>query len=131
TFTETTAAFNAYAKGSLTLTGDKGHVVRIPVVVQPVRIQAPAEVSGTGTTSSLTYNVKAGFAGALGFPTVGLQAATKFDDTVSGDTACTFDTANPDASVAKGTATVDTFTTPADAKLIRFASAGVVNVSTV
>jgi hypothetical protein len=120
TFTQNNAAFDAYAKGSLTLRGDKGHVVRIPVVVKPVRIQAPGEVSGSGTTSSLTYNVKSGFAGNLDFPTVGLQAATKFDNTVKGDPGCGFDTAKPDAAVANGTATVNSFTTPADAKLIRF-----------
>jgi hypothetical protein len=120
TFTENTAAFNTYAKGFLTLTGDRGHVVRIPVVVQPVRIQAPVEVSGSGATSTLSYNVKAGFAGNLGFSPVGLQAATKFDHTVNGDPACGFDTSKPDAAVANGTATVDAFTTPADARLIRF-----------
>ena len=120
TFTENAAPFNAYAKGSLTLTGDKGHVVRIPVVVQPVRIQAPVEVSGSGASSSLNYNVKAGFAGNLGYSVLGLQAATKFDHTVNGDPGCGFDTTKPDDAVAKGTATVDSFTTPADARMIRF-----------
>ncbi len=62
-FTETTAPFGEYATGFLTLTGDKGHVVRIPVVVQPVKFAAPAEQSGSGTTGSLTYKVQSGFAG--------------------------------------------------------------------
>jgi Subtilase family/Fibronectin type-III domain/PA domain/Peptidase inhibitor I9 len=119
-FTEVTAPFNAYAQGSITLSGNKGHVVRIPVVVQPVRIQAPVEVAGTGATSTLQYNVKAGFAGTLDYSILGLQAATKFDKTVNGDPACGFDTTKPDDAVAKGTATLSEFTTPADARLIRF-----------
>jgi hypothetical protein len=119
-FTENNAPFNVYATGFITLTGDKGHVVRIPVVVQPVKLAAPAEVTGSGTTGSLSYPVKAGFAGTLGRTIRGIQVATKFDHTVNGDPGCTFDTTKPDASVAAGTATVDSFTTPANARFIRF-----------
>ena len=120
-FTEATAAFNAYAKGFITLTGDKGHVVRIPVVVQPVRLAAPAQVDATGTSGSLSYNVKAGFAGTLNFASIlGLQAADKRDLTVKGDPACGFDTSKPDAAVANGTATVSDFTTGAGISYVRF-----------
>jgi hypothetical protein len=119
-FTEQTAAFDAYKAGSITLTGDHGHVVRVPVVVKPVRLQTPVEATGSGTSSSLTYDVKSGFAGTLSRSILGLNAATKFDNHVNGDPACGFDTANPDASVANGTATLSEFTTPADAKYIRF-----------
>jgi Subtilase family/Fibronectin type-III domain/Peptidase inhibitor I9/PA domain len=119
-FTEATAPFGQYATGFITLTGDKGHVVRIPVVVQPVKFAAPAEQSASGTTGSLSYKVQSGFAGTVSRTIRGLQVATKFDDTVNGDTACSFDTAKPDASVTAGTATVDSFTTPANARFIRF-----------
>jgi hypothetical protein len=119
-FTRTTAPFGTYTSGFITLTGDKGHVVRIPVVVNPVKIQVPTEAPGTGTTGSLTYNAKAGFNGTLTRSILGLQAATKFDLHVNGDPACGFDTAHPDASVANGTATLSQFTTPADARQIRF-----------
>jgi hypothetical protein len=119
-FTRTTAPFGTYTSGFITLTGDKGHVVRIPVVVNPVKIQVPVEAPGTGTTGSLTYNAKAGFNGTLTRSILGLQAATKFDLHVNGDPACGFDTAHPDASVANGTATLSEFTTPADPRLIRF-----------
>ena len=120
-FTEATATFNAYAKGFITLTGDKGHVVRIPVVVQPVRLAAPAQVDATGTSGSLSYNVKAGFAGTLNFASIlGLQAADKRDLTVKGDPACGFDTSKPDAAVANGTATVSDFTTGAGISYVRF-----------
>jgi hypothetical protein len=95
-------------------------VVRVPVVVQPVKLAAPTQVDGTGAAGSLTYNVKAGFNGTLTTAVLGLQAADKRDRTVNGDPACGFDTANPDAAVANGTATVDDFTTPAGSGYARF-----------
>jgi hypothetical protein len=119
-FTEISAPFGSYVTGSITLTGDHGHVVRVPVVVQPVKFQAPVEVAGSGASSSLSYNVKSGFNGNLIHSIRGLQEATKFDNHVNGDPACGFDTANPDAAVANGTATLNTFTTPANARMIRF-----------
>ena len=62
TFTRTTAAMNTYTGGQLTLTGGASkkardqHNVRVPVVIKPVALSAPTEVSGT-------YNVKFGFTG--------------------------------------------------------------------
>ena len=47
------------------------------VAIQPVKFQAPVEVSGTGTTGSLTYTTKAGYTGALNYVIRGLQAAAK------------------------------------------------------
>jgi fibronectin type III domain protein/subtilase family protein len=119
-FAEVNAPFAQYAKGSITLTGDKGHVVRVPVVVQPVKLAAPTQVDGAGAAASAAYNVKSGFAGTLTTAAIGLQAADKRDDTVNGDPSCGFDTANPDAAVANGTATVDDFTTPANTGYARF-----------
>lgn len=119
-FTRSSAAFATYTTGFITLTGDKGHVVRIPVVVQPVKFAVPVEAAGTGSTGSVTYNAQAGFTGTISRSILGLQAATKFDLQVNGDPACGFDTAHPDASVTAGTATLSEFTTPADARLIRF-----------
>jgi hypothetical protein len=119
-FTEGTAAFGQYATGFITLTGDQGHVVRIPVVVQPVKLAAPAEVNGSGTTGTLSYDVKSGFGGTLSRTIRGIQVAGTFPHHVNGDPGCSFDTANPDAAVTAGTASVDTFTTPANARYIRF-----------
>jgi hypothetical protein len=119
-FTEVSAAFSTYSFGSITLTGDKGHVVRVPVVIQPVKFQAPAEVTGSGATSSLSYGVKSGYNGTLNHSIRGLQAATKYDNHVNGDPGCTFDQAHPDAAVAAGTASVSEFVTPASARMIRF-----------
>lgn len=121
TFLRTAAApLNVYSKGMIKWTGNQGHIVTMPVVVQPVRFQAPLEVSGSGATSSVTYSTKAGYTGNLSYSIRGLQAATKFDRTVGPDAACSFNTANPSANVAAGNATVDSFTTPAGASYIRF-----------
>jgi hypothetical protein len=92
----------------------------MPVAVQPVKFQAPAEVAGTGTTGSLTYETKSGYAGNLEYTVRGLQAATTWVNSVNEDPTCTFDAAHPDAMVAAGVASVSTFTTPPDASLIRF-----------
>lgn len=58
TFTRDTAALNAYVQGAIVLTGNHGHVVRSPVVLQPVALAAPAEVGGS-------YNVTFGYTGAF------------------------------------------------------------------
>jgi hypothetical protein len=121
TFLRTSATLNAYTKGFIVWTGNQGHVVKMPVVIQPVRFAAPSEVTGSGTTGSLTYTTKAGYTGTLTYPSIrGLQAATKFDNHVNGDPACAFNTADPDSMVTAGTATVSQFTTPAGASFIRF-----------
>ena len=57
TFTRTTAALNAYAGGQLTLS-DGIHNVRIPMVVRPVALAAPAQVGGS-------YSVTFGYSGAF------------------------------------------------------------------
>jgi len=74
TFTRTTAALNAYTGGQLTLTGGtarKGsvaHNVRIPMVVKPVALSAPTEVSGS-------YSVKFGYTGPFTATARGLVPA--------------------------------------------------------
>jgi len=53
------APFGEYAQGHLTWrSGDIA--ARSPVVVNPVSVAAPAEVSGNGTQGSLTYDITAG-----------------------------------------------------------------------
>lgn len=74
TFTRTTAALNAYTGGQLTLSGGTSkkardqHNVRIPVVIKPVALAAPAEVSGS-------YSVKFGFSGPFTATARGLVPA--------------------------------------------------------
>ena len=70
TFTRTTAALGAYTGGQLTLSdGAGGHSVRVPMVVRPVALAAPAQVSGS-------YSVTFGYAGAFTATPRGLIAAT-------------------------------------------------------
>jgi hypothetical protein len=120
TFTRTTAPLNAYVTGFIVWTGSKGHIVKQVVAIQPVKFAAPVEVSASGASGSLNLNAKAGYTGNLGYSIQGLQAATKFVTHVGGDPSCNFNTANPDAMVAAGYATVSEFTTPANASYIRF-----------
>jgi hypothetical protein len=124
TFTRTeAAALGSYKTGFIVWTGNKGHVVKMPVAIRPVVLAAPAEVSaagGTGGTGAITYDTKSGFTGSLAYATLGLEQATKFDNTIGTDPACSFSTADPDSNVAANKATVSSFVTPAGASMIRF-----------
>ena len=72
TITRTTAALNAYTGGQLTWT-DGTHSVRIPMVVRPVALAAPAQVSGS-------YSVTFGYSGAFtGRGLAGSCLATMFN----------------------------------------------------
>ncbi len=70
TFTASGAALNAYVEGAIVLTGSNGHVVRSPVVLRPVALAAPAQVSGT-------YNVTFGYNGPFTADARGLVPAAK------------------------------------------------------
>ena len=67
TFTRTAASLNAYSGGQLTL-NDGIYNVRIPMVVRPVALAAPAQVSGA-------YNVTFGYNGAFSATARGLVPA--------------------------------------------------------
>jgi hypothetical protein len=86
-FTRTTATLNTYAGGQLTWT-DGTHNVRIPLVIKPVALAAPAEVSGTG--GAISYNVKFGYTGAFTAAARGLIPAQTFSGSVSTDADGTF-----------------------------------------
>ena len=114
-FLRTTAALNTYVGGQLTWTEDGGsrHVVRIPVVVRPVPLAAPAEVSSTG--GAISYDVKFGYDGAFAATPRGLVAATTRTATVQDDptdSACSLTTPN---------AVIEPVTIPADTTYARFA----------
>ncbi|HMM43633.1 MAG TPA: S8 family peptidase, partial [Thermomicrobiales bacterium] len=84
TFTVTTAALNAYANGSLTWS-DGARSVRSPLVVQPVALAAPAEISAAGTSGSASFAVGFGYTGAYEARAHGMFAATKAPGTVLDD----------------------------------------------
>ena len=75
TFTTNGAALGSYTGGYVTWTGSKGHVVRIPVVIRPVAMAAPREVSGS-------YNVTFGYNGPFTATGSGLVPATSFSNSI-------------------------------------------------
>jgi hypothetical protein len=82
TFTTKGAALNTYTGGYITWKGNKGHVVRIPVVIKPVALAAPAQVSGS-------YNVTFGYTGPFTAAARGLVPAQAFTDQINdGDYLC-------------------------------------------
>jgi hypothetical protein len=91
TFTRSTAALGAWAKGSLTWT-DGNHRVRSPLAIRPVAVAAPDEVHGTGASGSKTFSVTPGFNGTLDSSVSGLVGVTPLADSV---TTGAFDLDNP------------------------------------
>ena len=77
TFTTTDdAVFDEWVFGALTWSDGAGHDVRSPLAIRPAMISAPEEVSGTGTSGSLEYDVTFGYYGAFETPVHGLVPAT-------------------------------------------------------
>jgi hypothetical protein len=106
TFTQDSADLNEYTEGYLTWTGDNGHTVRIPVVLRPVALAAPAEVSGNG--DPLSYDVVFGYNGDFTATPRGMVAALTFDETVEDDPTDSFTPGGPgtvsfDVDVPDGT----------------------------
>jgi Subtilase family/Fibronectin type-III domain/PA domain/Peptidase inhibitor I9 len=82
TFTRTTAALGTYVGGQLSWT-DGTHTVRSPLVIRPVALAAPAQVSGNG--GPISYDVKFGYTGPFAAAARGLVPATTFTGTVADD----------------------------------------------
>ena len=94
TFTRTTAALNAYTGGQLSWTETGGtHIVRSPLLVRPVALAAPTQVSGTG--GPINYNVTFGYTGAFTATGRGLIPATTFAGTVADDPTDSFAPSGP------------------------------------
>jgi hypothetical protein len=85
TITATTAPVGTYSTGFIWWTGSAGHVVRSPVVVQPIVISAPEEVSGTGQDGSASFDVTFGYTGAYTAAPHGLEPANREDENVLDD----------------------------------------------
>ena len=82
TFTTAGATLNSYTGGYLTWTAGS-HTVRSPIVIRPVALAAPAEVSGNG--GPINYDVTFGFTGPFGADARGLVPATTNTGTVADD----------------------------------------------
>ncbi len=105
TITRTDAALNSYTGGQLTWT-DGTHNVRIPMVIRPVALGAPKQVSGS-------YSVKFGYTGAFTATPRGLIPAMKSDGVATQDPAQNFVKDGP------GTVKFD-FVVPAGTTYARF-----------
>lgn len=112
-----TAVFDRYSFGSLTWTRS-GQNVRIPLVIRPVKITAPTEITGTGTSGTANYSVTLGYQGPFSVAPQGLVAAVTATETVVDDPTNNFDTDAPDANQG---IQVHPFTVPAGTTLSRVA----------
>jgi hypothetical protein len=81
-FTRTSANLNAYTGGQLAWS-DGTHTVRSPIVVRPVALAAPAQVTGTG--DAISYPITFGYDGPFSATARGLVAATTEARTVLDD----------------------------------------------
>jgi len=113
TIRRTTASLNTYTGGQLRLADGAGHVVRVPIVVQPVALAAPATVSGTG--APIDYSVTFGYTGSFTAAPRGLVAAAVTADTVADDPS------NGACSLASPNAVLIPVTIPAGTTYARFA----------
>ncbi len=91
-FTRTDAALNDYTGGQLAWT-DGSHIARIPMVVRPVALAAPAQVSSTG--APISYDVVFGYAGGFTAEARGLVPAVTFDGSVTTDPNSSFTPGGP------------------------------------
>ncbi|MGH8937927.1 MAG: S8 family serine peptidase, partial [Actinomycetes bacterium] len=92
TFTRTTAELNLYTGGQLAWS-DGTHTVRSPLVIRPVALAAPTQVSGTG--GPISYNVKFGYTGPFTAQARGLVPATTNPGTVADDPGDEFSPGGP------------------------------------
>jgi subtilisin family serine protease len=110
------AVFDDYSFGSLKWSG-AGHAVRIPLVVRPVKLAAPATIVGTTASGSVAKAIPLGYAGSFAAAPEGLVAATTADRTVADDPNNDFDTADPNSNLGFQ---VHDFTVAAGTTLSRF-----------
>ena len=92
TFTRTTATLSSYAGGQLTWS-DGIHSVRSPLVIKPVALAAPAEVSSNG--AAINYNVKFGYTGAFTAAARGLVPAVTTTGSIQDDPGDSFSVTGP------------------------------------
>jgi len=99
--TNGSATIGAYTNGSLTWS-DGVHDVTSPLVVRPVQLAAPSELSASGADNTLSFDVTFGYNGDYTAAAHGLEPATTQDGNVVDDPA-------NDINVALGTGVGVTF----------------------
>lgn len=116
-FERRTAALDSPARGYLEWTGQR-HVVRMPVVVTPRTVDAPAEASGSGASGSVAFPVLPGATGSLALHTSGLTGAKPIGLTLEPGQ---FDPAHPTVDADTAEFPVDV---PPGTSVLRFALEG-------
>ncbi len=91
TFNHTTAPVKEFATGYLTLAGDNGHNVRMPLAAKPSTLIVPESVEGSGTSGSATVGITAGTDGVITPKAVGLFSSDVFEATEGYQTPGRFD----------------------------------------
>ncbi|HVM16341.1 MAG TPA: S8 family serine peptidase [Gaiellaceae bacterium] len=95
TFTNQSAQLNKWQTGHLTLTPTAGgNAVRIPIVIRPVAIAAPAAVS-LGSDNNASWSIRSGVSGTINLSKTGLQAADTDQATIADDPSNTFVVGGP------------------------------------
>ncbi|MBA2386066.1 MAG: S8 family serine peptidase [Acidimicrobiia bacterium] len=79
------AAFDEYAFGELTWTREGGRTVNSDIVVKPVELAAPDEVSGEGVAGSGKFDITFGYTGPYNARAHGFEPATQQDGNVKDD----------------------------------------------
>ena len=92
TFTRTTATLSSYTGGQLTWS-DGLHNVRSPLVIRPVALAAPAQLSSNG--APINYAVKFGYTGPFTATARGLIAAVTNTGNITDDPGDSFSPAGP------------------------------------
>jgi len=92
TFSNASAPVDTYATGAI-VWSDGVHTVRSPVVVRPIKFDAPAEIGAAGTDGSVSFDVKFGYGGAYTAASHGLVPATQAPGNVMDDPANDINTA--------------------------------------
>jgi hypothetical protein len=113
TFTVAGAAPNAFVGGQMTWTGSNNERVRIPVVVRPLALAAPASVSSNGSATS--FNVTFGYTGPFTATPRGLVPAAVTPGSVADDPS------NGDCSLTAPNAQLIPVVIPAGTTYARFA----------
>lgn len=91
TVTNVSAPIGEWRFGSLTWTDESGHYnVSSPIAVKGALFDAPDELGGTGTSGSLSFDVRFGYTGSYTAAAHGLEPATITSDTVVQDPDQTF-----------------------------------------
>ena len=124
TFTRTTAALDAYAGGQLSWAAGTENV-RIPLVVRPVALAAPSQVSGSG--GAIDYSVTFGYSGPFTALARGLVPALTFNGAINTGQQLTYNVTVPAGSSYVRFSLFDATTTPAsDLDLVVYNSVGAV-----